>query len=74
MFTFLFVIMMCAIFGNLFVFALKAAWGIGKLVFYFAFLPLIIIGMMIAGIAYVAVPLLVIIGIVSLVKMFAANN
>jgi len=74
MLTLLFVVMMCAIFGNLFAFAIKAAWGIGKLIFMFAVLPLLIVGMIIAGVINLVVPVLVIVGIVYLIKTLATNN
>lgn len=62
----LFIIFMLLIFGKLGIFALKAAWGITKLVFFLMFLPGILIVMALAGLIYLALPLLIIIGIVSL--------
>lgn len=40
--------------------AIKAAWGITKAVVFVAFLPLILIGMLIAGLASLAAPILII--------------
>ena len=62
----LFIIFMLLIFGKLGIFALKAAWGITKLVFFLMFLPGILIVMVFAGLIYLALPLLIIVGIVSL--------
>ncbi len=62
----LFIIFMFIIFGKLGIFALKAAWGITKLVFFLMFLPGILIVMALAGLIYLALPLLIIVGIVSL--------
>jgi len=62
----LFIIFMLLIFGKLGIFALKAAWGITKLVFFLMFLPGILIVMAFAGLIYLALPLLIIVGIVSL--------
>lgn len=62
----LFIIFMLLIFGKLGIVALKAAWGITKLVFFLMFLPGILIVMALAGLIYLALPLLIIIGIVSL--------
>jgi len=62
----LFIIFMLLIFGKLGIFALKAAWGITKLVFFLMFLPGILIVMALAGLIYLALPLLIIVGIVSL--------
>ena len=62
----LFIIFMLLIYGKLGIFALKAAWGITKLVFFLMFLPGILIVMALAGLIYLALPLLIIVGIVSL--------
>ena len=62
----LFIIFMLLIFGKLGIFALKAAWGITKLVFFLMFLPGILIVMALAGLIYLALPLLIIVGLVSL--------
>lgn len=48
MFTLLFVFCMFGVFGKLFCFGLKAAWGISKFVLNIVFLPLILI-IMVAG-------------------------
>jgi len=66
------VLLICcfSVFFKLFGFAIRAAWGIGKMIFFFAFLPLFIIGLIIAGIVNIVIPVLVIMGIVCLVKSF----
>ena len=67
MFTVLFVICMFGVFGKLFCFGLKAAWGISKFVLNIVFLPLILIVMVAGGLLSVAFPLLLIIGVIGLV-------
>ena len=67
MFTLLFVFCMFGVFGKLFCFGLKAAWGISKFVLNIVFLPLILIVMVAGGLLSVAVPLLLIIGVIGLV-------
>lgn len=67
MFTLLFVICMFGVFGKLFCFGLKAAWGISKFVLNIVFLPLILIVMVAGGLLSVAFPLLLIIGVIGLV-------
>ena len=67
MFTLLFVFCMFGVFGKLFCFGLKAAWGISKFVLNIVFLPLILIVMVAGGLLSVAFPLLLIIGIIGLV-------
>ena len=67
MFTLLFVICMFGVFGKLFCFGLKAAWGISKFVLNIVFLPLILIVMVAGGLLSVASPLLLIIGVIGLI-------
>lgn len=55
------------IFGKLFIFGVKAAWGISKLLLTVVFLPLILIGMVIGGLMSIAFPILIVVGIVALV-------
>ena len=66
MLTILTLIIFFAVFGRLFIFGLKLGWGIMKLVGFVVFLPLIILAMIFGGLAFVALPILVIAGIVSL--------
>lgn len=68
MLTFIFTILMIVVFGKLLFFAIKAAWGITKILLYIVFLPLLLIGLAVAGLVYIAIPVLVIVGIVALVK------
>ena len=49
------------------VFGIKAAGGITKLVVSLVFLPVIIIGLVLCGLFYLAVPILIIIGVITLV-------
>ena len=63
----LFTICMIWISGKLFIFGVKAAWGISKLLLTVVFLPLILIGMVIGGLMSIAFPILIIVGIVALV-------
>ena len=64
----LFLIFLLGIFGKLFFFGLRAAWSISKLLLTIVFLPLILIGMVVGGLLYLAFPILIIIGILSLFK------
>ena len=49
MLTLLFLICLFGVFGKLFCFGLKAAWGISKFVLTIVFLPVVLIVMVIAG-------------------------
>ena len=68
MLTLLFLICMLGIFGKLLIFGLRAAWGVSKLILTVVFFPVILIGMVFAGLIYLAFPILIIVGIVTLYK------
>lgn len=67
MLTLLFIILMLIIFGKLIGFAMKAAWGITKIVCTIVLLPLLLIGLVFAGLIGIAFPILLVVGIVSLI-------
>ena len=66
MLSLLFTICMIWFVGQLFVFGLKASWGIMKLLCTVIFFPVILIGMVLGGLMYIAFPLLIVGGIVEL--------
>lgn len=66
MLTLLFMFLMFLIFGKLIGFAVKAAWGISKIVCTIVLLPLFLVGLVFAGLIGIAFPILLIVGIVSL--------
>ncbi len=68
MLTFLFFVLLFGIFGKLIWLAVRAAWGISKIVFSIVFLPVVVLVLFFSGLVYVALGLLVVIGIVSLIK------
>lgn len=68
MVTFIFIIMMFAVFGKLLVWGIKAAWGITKLVCTLVFLPIILIALFVTGFVYLAIPILLIVGIIALIR------
>ena len=67
MLTLVFIILMFLIFGKLIVFDLRAAWGISKIVCTIVLLPLFLVGMVFAGLIGIALPILLVVGIVSLI-------
>lgn len=67
MLTLLFIICMFGIFGKLFCFGMKAAWGISKFILTIVFLPVILIVMVAGGLISLALPILLIISIVALI-------
>ena len=66
MLSLLFTICMIWFVGKLFVFGLKASWGIMKLLCTVIFFPVILIGMVLGGLMYIAFTLLIVGGIVAL--------
>ena len=67
MWTLLFIFLMFGVFGKMIGLAFRATWGITKIFFRLIFLPVILIGLVMAGLMYIALPLLVVIGIAVLV-------
>ena len=71
MLTILFLIFLFGIFGKLFFFGIRAAWGISKFVLMVVFFPVILLGMLIVGLVKLAFPLLLIFGVIA---MFGADR
>lgn len=70
MLNLLFVILMIMVFGKLIGFAIRAAWGISKVIVTLVFFPLILIGLVLGGLIYLALPILIVVGLVALFKGF----
>ena len=68
MFYFLFMILMFYIFGKLFFFGLKSAWGLSKFVLTIILLPITLMVMVSCGLLYFAFVLLIVVGIISFFK------
>ena len=68
MMTILFFILFFMIFGKLVGFAFRATWGIMKVMLYIVFLPVIQLGMVMGGLIYIALPILLIVGLLSVLK------
>ncbi len=62
------VILMFYVTGKLAMFSIRAGWSILKIMISVVFLPIIILGTLIGGLIHLAIPVLVIIGIITLVK------
>ena len=67
MLSLLFTICIIWFVGKFFVFGLRASWGIMKLLCTVIFFPVILIGMVVGGLMYIAFPLLIVGGIIALV-------
>ena len=64
----IFAICMLYVFGKMLIWGIKAAWGIAKIFWTIIFLPVTLIGMVIGGLMYIAFPILIVIGLISLIK------
>ena len=67
MLSVLFVICLIWFIGKFFIFGLKASWGIMKLLCAVVFFPVILIGLVVGGLLYIAFPVLIIGAIIALV-------
>ncbi|MCR5507182.1 MAG: hypothetical protein K6F34_00695 [Lachnospiraceae bacterium] len=67
MLTLLITVLFFAVFGKMLVFALKVGWGIFKIAAYLIFLPALILVLVFGGLLYLAVPVLIIAGIIGAV-------
>lgn len=67
MLTLIFVILMIALFAELIGLAVRLTWGLLKIVGVVIFWPLVLAGLAAAGLIYVALPLLVVTGVVGLI-------
>ena len=66
MLNFIFIILLIVVFGKILGFALKAAWGLSKIVCSVVLLPLLLVGLVIWGLVEIALPILLIVGVISL--------
>ena len=62
----LFGICMLWVFGKLFIFGIRASWGIFKILFTVVFFPLVLIVMVLGGLISLAFPILIVVGLISL--------
>lgn len=66
MLTLLMMIMFFAVFGKLLGFAFKVGWGMLKIAAYLIFLPAVVLMLIFGGLFYVALPILIVAGIVGM--------
>ncbi|MBE5892656.1 MAG: hypothetical protein E7286_04655 [Lachnospiraceae bacterium] len=64
MWSIIFTILMFVVFGKLLKFAIKATWGIAKIVVSLIMLPLFLIVLVLSGLIALALPILLVVGIV----------
>ena len=66
MLALIFMVLLFMIFGKILIFAVKATWGITKIICTVVLFPLVLVGMVVIGIIKIALPVLLIVGIISL--------
>jgi hypothetical protein len=71
MVTLIFGLLLILICGKLLWFAIKAAWGLSKIIVSVVLFPVLLIGMVCMGLIYLAFPILVIVGVVALIKAWS---
>ncbi len=71
MLTFIFVVAFIAVMWEIIGLAIKATWEITKVLFSLVFLPIGMIMLAIAGLYALAIPILIIVGIVVLIEAIA---
>ena len=69
MINLIFTIFMFLIFGNILMFAIKMAWGVTKVLFSLVFLPVFLIVLVLAGLIKLALPILAIVGLISIISL-----
>ena len=74
MITIIFLVALIYVVWKMFVFGLKATWGIAKFVCTVLLLPLFLVGLLLAGLIYMAVPILVTVGIVASIGGVVKNR
>lgn len=62
----LFIVLMITIFGKMFIFGMKATWGITKIIFSLVLLPIALIGLVVGGLVSLALPILLVVGAISM--------
>lgn len=66
MLALIFMVLLFMIFGKILIFAVKATWGITKIICTVVLFPLVLVGMVVIGMIKIALPVLLIVGIISL--------
>ena len=66
MLTLIFIILMFMVFGRILRFAIKAAWGVSKIICSVVLLPIFLICLLVVGFVEIALPILILVGIISM--------
>ena len=63
---------MFTVFIRIMVFAFKAAWGLAKIIVSLILLPIILIALAVAGFIYLALAILIVVGLITLINSLVA--
>ena len=69
MMTLIFTFLMIVVFSKILIFAARAAWGISKIIVSLVLLPVCLVGLVLAGLVQIALPILLIVGGISLLVL-----
>lgn len=72
MLTIIFFVALIYVIWKLFVLGIKMTWGIARFIVTVLLLPLFLVGMMFAGMVYIAIPVLIIAGLIAVVGNLAS--
>ena len=67
MLSLIFGILMILVFGKLIIFAIKAAWGLTRVLLTVVLLPLVLLGLVAGGLMFLALPVLLLVGLGTLI-------
>ena len=70
----IFIILSFVVFGKIFLSSKKLTWGITKILFSLILLPIILIGLVVAGFIYLALPILIIVGLIAFFGKLVAGD
>lgn len=65
----IFTVLLIYVFWKILKFAIKAAWGLSKIIVTVVFLPLVLIGLVLKGLVAIALPVLLVICIIMMVVL-----
>lgn len=69
MWSLIFIILMLIVFGKILKFAIKATWSIAKILVCLVLLPLFLVGLVLSGLIIIALPVLVVVGVIAFVAL-----
>ena len=69
MWSIIFFVLLFVVFGKILLFAIKATWSIARIIVSLIVFPLILVGLVLSGLVALALPILIVAGIVAFFGM-----